>query len=190
RCAYQGALASSSSVAGQPAIVRDANGRWRTSANRFCARMKGANHERPHKHIDEVRASQRGSRLPAAARIDGDHLLVLRLSEMVGVRGAGADSVYQQRPAHFLDVSHVRHPPRELVPGSFGMADRRALAPGILEQEIGNSRSIGSCATFVSTVTIIPFMPNGWDPVAGFPAMAGNVPFLMKDLVLLAVSFY
>jgi Protein of unknown function, DUF417 len=31
-------------------------------------------------------------------------------------------------------------------------------------------------------------MPNGWDPAAGFPAMAGNVPFLMKDLVLLAVS--
>jgi uncharacterized membrane protein YkgB len=33
-------------------------------------------------------------------------------------------------------------------------------------------------------------MPNGWDPVAGFPAMAGNVPFLMKDVVLLAVSIY
>ena len=40
------------------------------------------------------------------------------------------------------------------------------------------------------TVTIIPFMPNGWDPVAGFPAMAGNVPFLMKDVVLLAASIY
>ena len=39
-------------------------------------------------------------------------------------------------------------------------------------------------------LTIIPFMPNGWDPVAGFPAMAGNVPFLMKDVVLLAVSIY
>jgi hypothetical protein len=33
-------------------------------------------------------------------------------------------------------------------------------------------------------------MPNGWDPIAGFPAMAGNVPFLAKDVVLLAVSFY
>jgi uncharacterized membrane protein YkgB len=50
--------------------------------------------------------------------------------------------------------------------------------------------AIGSIATFVGTVTIIPFMPNGWDPVAGFPAMAGNVPFLMKDVVLLAVSIY
>jgi uncharacterized membrane protein YkgB len=26
--------------------------------------------------------------------------------------------------------------------------------------------------------------------VAGFPAMIGNVPFLMKDVVLLAVSLY
>lgn len=40
------------------------------------------------------------------------------------------------------------------------------------------------------TVTIIPFMPNGWDPAAGFPAMAGNVPFLVKDVVLLAASLY
>ena len=36
----------------------------------------------------------------------------------------------------------------------------------------------------------IPFMPDGWDPVAGFPAMTGNVPFLMKDVVVLAVSLY
>lgn len=34
-------------------------------------------------------------------------------------------------------------------------------------------------------------MPNGWEPSAGgFPAMVGNVPFLMKDVVLLAVSIY
>jgi uncharacterized membrane protein YkgB len=40
-------------------------------------------------------------------------------------------------------------------------------------------------------LTIIPFMPNGWaESAGGFPAMAGNVPFLMKDVVLLAVSFY
>ena len=44
--------------------------------------------------------------------------------------------------------------------------------------------------SFVSTVTIIPFMPEGWDPAAGFPAITGNVPFLMKDVVLLAVSLY
>jgi uncharacterized membrane protein YkgB len=47
-----------------------------------------------------------------------------------------------------------------------------------------------SVATFVTTVSSIPFMPDGWDAAAGFPAMAGNVPFLMKDVVLLAASFY
>src|SRR5262245_26800903 len=47
-----------------------------------------------------------------------------------------------------------------------------------------------SVGTFITTVTIIPFMPDGWDPAAGFPAMTGNVPFLMKDVVLLAVSVY
>ena len=36
-----------------------------------------------------------------------------------------------------------------------------------------------------------PFMPDGWAHSAGgFPAMVGNVAFLMKDVVLLAVSFY
>ena len=34
-------------------------------------------------------------------------------------------------------------------------------------------------------------MPNGWDEVAGgFPAMTNNVPFLVKDVALLAASFY
>jgi uncharacterized membrane protein YkgB len=34
-------------------------------------------------------------------------------------------------------------------------------------------------------------MPEGWPQSAGgFPAMVGNVAFLMKDVVLLAVSFY
>jgi uncharacterized membrane protein YkgB len=47
-----------------------------------------------------------------------------------------------------------------------------------------------SVATFVTTVTIIPFMPDGWNRSAGFPAMQGDVAFLMKDVVLLAASFY
>jgi uncharacterized membrane protein YkgB len=34
-------------------------------------------------------------------------------------------------------------------------------------------------------------MPEGWDADAGgFPAMTGNVPFLMKDVVLFAASVY
>jgi uncharacterized membrane protein YkgB len=50
--------------------------------------------------------------------------------------------------------------------------------------------ALGCLLAMIGTVTIIPFMPDGWDTVAGFPAMKGNVAFLMKDLVLLAASFY
>ena len=61
---------------------------------------------------------------------------------------------------------------------------------GFWNKRLGVLGALGSTITFAVTVTIIPFMPNGWDPVAGFPAMAGNVPFLMKDVVLLAASIY
>jgi uncharacterized membrane protein YkgB len=62
---------------------------------------------------------------------------------------------------------------------------------GFWNKRLGILGALGSCATFIGTVTIIPFMPDGWDASAGgFPAMTGNVPFLMKDVVLLAVSFY
>jgi uncharacterized membrane protein YkgB len=65
------------------------------------------------------------------------------------------------------------------------------LLVGFWNKKLGALGALGSCASFVSTVTIIPFMPGGWAASAGgFPAMTGNVPFLMKDLVLLAVSFY
>jgi uncharacterized membrane protein YkgB len=64
------------------------------------------------------------------------------------------------------------------------------LLAGFWDKRLGILGAAGSTATFIATVTIIPFMPDGWDPAAGFPAMTGNVPFLMKDVVLLAVSFY
>jgi uncharacterized membrane protein YkgB len=61
---------------------------------------------------------------------------------------------------------------------------------GFWNPKAGILGAIVSIGTFVTTVTIIPFMPDGWDAAAGFPAMAGNIPFLMKDVVLLAVSVY
>ena len=62
---------------------------------------------------------------------------------------------------------------------------------GFWDKRLGILGAAGSTVTFVMTVTIIPFMPDGWaESAGGFPAMAGNVPFLMKDVALLAASIY
>jgi len=62
---------------------------------------------------------------------------------------------------------------------------------GFWNPKAGIIGAILCVGTFVTTVTIIPFMPDGWNAAAGgFPAMQGNVAFLMKDVVLLAVSVY
>ena len=62
---------------------------------------------------------------------------------------------------------------------------------GFWNKQLGVLGGLGSCVTFIMTITIIPFMPDGWNAAAGgFPAMQGNVAFLMKDVVLFAVSFY
>lgn len=62
---------------------------------------------------------------------------------------------------------------------------------GFWNKQAGVLGALGGVASFVSTVTIIPFMPDGWNASAGgVPAMQGNVAFLMKDVVLLAVSAY
>jgi len=61
---------------------------------------------------------------------------------------------------------------------------------GFWNPKAGMIGAILSLGTFVTTVTIIPFMPDGWNAAAGFPAMQGNVAFLMKDVVFLAVSVY
>jgi uncharacterized membrane protein YkgB len=45
-------------------------------------------------------------------------------------------------------------------------------------KKLGILGAVGSSVTFIMTVTIILFMPNGWAVSAGgFPAMAGNVPY-------------
>lgn len=65
------------------------------------------------------------------------------------------------------------------------------LLAGFWNRQLGLLGALGSCVTFIMTVTIIPFMPDGWDTSAGgFPAMTGNVPFLVKDVLLLAASIY
>jgi len=65
------------------------------------------------------------------------------------------------------------------------------LFAGFWNKKLGCIGALGAIFSFLSTVTIIPFIPEGWEPSAGgFPAMTLRTAFLMKDLVLLAVSFY
>jgi uncharacterized membrane protein YkgB len=93
--------------------------------------------------------------------------LIFWLYPVFGIRGA----------SWFLGVSEW----------TFGIL----LLLGFWDKRAGILGAIGSLGTFVMTVTIIPFMPDGWAASAGgFPAMVGNVPFLMKDVVLLAASVY
>ena len=64
------------------------------------------------------------------------------------------------------------------------------LTWGFWNKKAGVVGALLSVGTFITTVSIIPFMPDGWNEAAGFPAMQGNVAFLMKDIVFLAVSVY
>lgn len=62
---------------------------------------------------------------------------------------------------------------------------------GFWNKQLGILGALGACFSFIATFTILPFFPNSWEPSAGgFPAMTRNGAFLMKDLVLLAVSLY
>jgi uncharacterized membrane protein YkgB len=52
---------------------------------------------------------------------------------------------------------------------------------------------LSTCSTRVAAIwgTNRSYLSGGWSASAGgFPAMQGNVAFLMKDVVLFAVSFY
>src|SRR5271154_4066934 len=47
---------------------------------------------------------------------------------------------------------------------------------GFWNKKLGTLGALGACFSFVSTLTIIPFLPDGWAASAGgFPAMRSNV---------------
>jgi uncharacterized membrane protein YkgB len=90
-----------------------------------------------------------------------------------------------------LDVSCLRHPGTTLFLGVAEWTFGLLLFLGFWNKQLGIIGAIGSCFSFIATFTILPFFPDGWEPsVGGFPAMTEHVAFLMKDLVLLAASFY
>jgi uncharacterized membrane protein YkgB len=65
------------------------------------------------------------------------------------------------------------------------------LFAGFWNKKLSILGSLGSCGTYVATVTIIPFFPEPWAAEAGgFPAATLPFLFLMKDVVLLAASVY
>lgn len=65
------------------------------------------------------------------------------------------------------------------------------LFSGFWNRSSAIAGAIASTGIFVSTLTIIPFIPNGWTVSAGgFPVMSDPLPFLVKDVVFLAVSIY
>ena len=104
---------------------------------------------------------------------------------------ADIDSVYQERAADILDVSSSRPARCQLVFRRFRMGVWGAYFLGFWNKALGVLGALGSGVTFIMTITIIPFMPDGWNASAGgFAAMQGNVAFPMKDLVLFAVGFY
>jgi uncharacterized membrane protein YkgB len=64
---------------------------------------------------------------------------------------------------------------------------------GFWNKRMGILGALGSCFSFIATVTIIPFMPDGWAASAGgFPAMTEKVAFFnegpcsVRCVVLLA----
>jgi uncharacterized membrane protein YkgB len=62
---------------------------------------------------------------------------------------------------------------------------------GFWNKKVGMLGALGSASTFIATFTVLPFVPDAWDAAAGgFPAMTMNSAFLLKDLVLLAVSLF
>src|SRR5260370_10533964 len=65
------------------------------------------------------------------------------------------------------------------------------LFAGFWNKKLGILGALGSTFSFLATITIIPFMPDGWAPSAGgFPGMVGHVACFMKDVVLFAASCY
>jgi hypothetical protein len=87
---------------------------------------------------------------------------------MVGLQGAAVDSLHQQWPAHLLALSGFwRAGGASWFLGSCEWTFGTLLFLGFWNKRLGILGALGSCATFIGTVTIIPFMPEGWEADRG-----------------------
>ena len=103
----------------------------------------------------------------------------------------GLIPIFYARAFDFLDVSCLRNERIHLSSRCIRVAVWSPIAGWVLEQEAWNL----GCARIGGRISLHRHdhpVHAGWlaSSAGGFPAMVGNVAFLMKDLVLLAVSFY
>src|SRR5262245_64353131 len=101
---------------------------------------------------DQARSAERRPRLPPDARLAGPSLPVFWVPEVVRLRGADADSLYQQRSAALLDVPGVRPPRSELGVGVSEWSFALLLFLGFWHKRLGILGALGSCAAFIGTV--------------------------------------
>ena len=135
-------------------------------------------------------ASER-PRLQADSRLDGDHLLFFGYQKSFDYEMQGLVPFFNHGPLIFWMYSVFGMKGSTYLLGVSEWSFGGLILAGFWNKKLGALGALGSVLTFITTITIIPFMPDGWAPSAGgFPAMVGNVAFLMKDVVLLAVSFY
>jgi uncharacterized membrane protein YkgB len=103
----------------------------------------------------------------------------------------GLVPLIQHGPLIFWTIPTLGVPGTSVLLGTSEYTFGTLLFLGFWNKKLGVLGALGSCATFIATFTILPFVPGAWDPNAGgFPSMTIVSAFLLKDLVLLAASVY
>ena len=145
-------------------------------------------------YTGSIRASKRGLGLFPDAGSACLYISNFRLSKMVRLRSASGGALHPPWPFDFLAVSALWLFGGRGATIFLGVSEwifAALLFLGFWNPRLGALGSAGAVLTFIATVTIIPFFPNGWAAAAGgFPAMTLPMAFLMKDVGLLVASFY
>lgn len=80
--------------------------------------------------------------------------------------------------SYLLDVSGLRYQGLHVFLGISEWLIGALLLAGFWNKKLGLLGALGSVFTFLCTVTIIPFMPDGWAVSAGgFPQWSGALRF-------------